>query len=164
MEYMQALLQKQTQIAVELETEPEAARELWAAAIRMRRAQEEAAEAPGTRQTPRGSARREDGEAGEADSVPAGGGAESTLRKLEELDAARARVRRLSEVGAQPGSAAFAAPAAAAAMRTAGQDPFFTVAQGEMPRTWPGAEDARTQRSMQEISRFFERDARRYGG
>lgn len=164
MEYMEALLQKQTKIAAELETEPEAARELWCAALRMRTAQEDGAQTQDARQTPHGAMER--GEADEAGEAEAEDDTEQALRKLTELDAERARVRRLSEVGAQSGGAAFSAYTAAhmAAAKAAGMAPFFTEGQSEAPRALSGTTDARTQRSMQEISRFFERDARRYGG
>lgn len=164
MEYMEALLQKQTKIAAELETEPEAARALWHAVLRMRAAQADGAEARDARQTLHGAMER--GDADGAGKVQTEDDAEQALGKLTELDAERARVRRLSESGAQSGGAAFSAHTAAhtAAARAAEATPFFTEDQSEAPRALSGTTDARTQRSMQEISRFFERDARRYGG
>ena len=163
MEYMEALLQTQTRIAAELETEPEQARELWSAALRMRQAQENAADTKGARQAPHGAMRREGGGEDEIGDPQTEADAQHALRQLTELDAERARIWRLSKSGAQPGGAAIAAPAALPA-QAAGTEPLFSEILDGTPRASAEAANARMQRSMQEISRFFERDARRYGG
>lgn len=163
MGYVDELLSRQIRLAERLETEPEgqALRQ-----FRLRTGRREAAEpeqetglaGSGAEEAPEKHASRAGIEGEE--------GSSEALQALSDLQAARARAALLAVQTQSEGQ-----------LRTAQQAQGVTLPQmvhsryeggmiTESAHTMQTAETAhgQTQWSMQEISRFFERDARRYGG
>lgn len=164
MGYVDELLRRQGAVAQRLEQTPE--EELpEAAQVRpgRRRAEKQENEAAGAEAE---SADAEKAAAGDARETEEGG-AEAALRALSRLEAARERAEGLRAARERSGQQLVAA------QQTQGVTPSRSAysrydggmdAQTERTMRSGGMAGAQTQWSMQEISRFFERDARRYGG
>lgn len=164
MGYVDELLSRQIRLAEQLEAEPEeqAARQIMPRTAQRKAEEPEkepAARRSGAEEATERNAAQEDGENA--------AGSREALRALSELQAARARAALLAAAQTQ------SEQLLRAAQQTQGVTPSQTVysrydggmaAEPVRAMQLAGTASVQTQWSMQEISRFFERDARRYGG
>lgn len=162
MDYLEALLQAQAQIAAQLEAEPDAALRQYA--VRRKTRTEENAE--GTGETARGYGDAKENGAAAASETAENDGAAALLRELARLDAIQARAAGITmrmESERQMQQAQQSQSVQPSQMRPGRYEGGLN---GRTVQTLEstGLAGAQTQWTMGEISRYFERDARRYGG
>ena len=164
MKYVDELLRMQEALARELTQEPDGAqRQLRLPENTRRGADEPEAEKDTAKETPDGAE-----EAAQAAPTAAEGetdrGAQALLEELTRMDAAARRIERRTAQGGRS-EVSFEQDAADLAARSAPGAADASAAWLDLPMAGASeAAQARAERSMGEISRFFERDARRYGG
>ena len=161
MKYVDELLRMQEALARELTQEPDGAQRQLRLRRNIRRGADEP-EAEDVRETSNGA------EAAQAAPTAVEGetdrGAQALLEELVRMDAAARRIERRTAQGGRS-ERSFAQEASGAAARSASGTADGGAAWLGLPAAGVSeAAQARAERSMGEISRFFERDARRYGG
>lgn len=163
MEYLEALLQIQMQLAAALEAEPEDAGERRR--LTKRRQERRYAEGEQAQEMRSGAENREFfAEKQERNGNP--DGAEQLLKEWVQRDAARTRMERLTMMARSEQSLRMAQTEQGMAPSQSENSRFQGGILGHFAAEMglEGPAGVPTQRSMSEISRFFERDARRYGG
>ena len=162
MKYVDELLRMQEALARELTQEPDGAQRQLRLRRNIRRRADEP-EAEDVRETSNGAEAAAQAAPtaveGETDR-----GAQALWEELVRMDAAARRIERRTAQGGRS-ERSFAQEASGAAARSASGTADGGAAWLGLPAAGLSeAAQARAERSMGEISRFFERDARRYGG
>ena len=162
MKYVDELLRMQEALARELTQEPDGAQRQLRLRRNIRRGADEP-EAEDVRETSNGAEAAAQAAPtaveGETDR-----GAQALLEELVRMDAAARRIERRTARGGRS-EISFAQETSGAAARSASGTADGGAAWLGLPAAGLSeAAQARAERSMGEISRFFERDARRYGG